>query len=434
MSEHRRLFISIALLYPLLFLPVAASSPIERAASWLKTQEDHNGSIGGFGLTGWATIALIASGFDASRQIAYLESNISKLPNSRATSLERTILAVTAAARDPRNFGGRNLVVELLALRNGGQFGDPALLTDDIFAILALRGAGEPSDSEPIRESASFLYKNQNADGSFAESIGGRGSIDITAATIWSFKAGGDPIPSSALTFLKNAQNPDGGFGFFPGEPSNVDSTSWALLALKAAGEAVDTSFLLHSQRDDGSFGNILSTAYALLALTGRSLPLRILETLPERLATSSPPQAGQSRGQHGSSPSRRRQAEADEPRDQSHGRREEEPRKEQALPMRRAKIRDRQVAEQRPGAEAKSPKPVHRAPVDLPAAVLLARKSGKKSPKRRNIPLPLVGAGLFLASSLLGFFTAAGIDWVRVRRRSTRPDSLELIPLPKLE
>ena len=104
----------------------------------------------------------------------------------------------------------------------------------------------------------------------------------------------GDHVIQNAVTYLKGAQNSDGGFPYDPhssyGTSSDASSDAWVASAFYAAGEDAGAAIAhLESLQQDGGFfvnqagGEETSftpteTAYALIALSGASYPVRVIE------------------------------------------------------------------------------------------------------------------------------------------------------------
>ena len=127
-----------------------------------------------------------------------------------------------------------------------------------------------------------------------------------TALALQALIATGEPRASAVITqglaYLKAAQNPDGGFPYDPDSPystaSDANSTAYVVQALRAAGQDPTgsawskgsnnpISFLLSLQLLDGSFewqqgqgSNQVATQQAIVALLGRSFPLRVAQAM----------------------------------------------------------------------------------------------------------------------------------------------------------
>jgi len=101
-----------------------------------------------------------------------------------AISYAKPILAITATGQDPRTFPEEDFVEKLKSFTDDTQLGDPSLLNDDIWGILALRSAGVPASDPVIQNSKAFLLQDQNADGGWAWDAGGTSDTNDTAAAI----------------------------------------------------------------------------------------------------------------------------------------------------------------------------------------------------------------------------------------------------------
>ena len=112
--------------------------------------------------------------------------------------------------------------------------------------------------------------------------------------------SGSDEHVQNAVAYLRQAQNLDGGFPYDPqsafGTASDTSSTAWVVWALNALGIAPATwekngkdpaDYLSASQQSTGFFAyqpgstedsfSPVNTAYAVIALNGKTLPLRVL-------------------------------------------------------------------------------------------------------------------------------------------------------------
>ena len=296
--------------------PLQADDPeIEDALHFLREAQQNDGSIGGFAVSTWAVMAIVAAGEDPADWktssgnpsiVDYLEDNDDLIDTGKATDWERCILAITAAGEDPYDFGGIDYVSELKELYDGSQIGYEDTINDDFWGILALISAGEDPESDIIQNSVSYIKENQDEYGGWSWSIGDVSEADNTAAAIMALIAAGESPGSEAivdgLVFLSDMQNNDGGFPrTYPGD-SNSSSDSWAIGALLAASENLTASFwtptgsnpidhLLSLQdpadgsfwwkEDDGSMSRIWMTAYAIPVLLGETYPVAIYEALP---------------------------------------------------------------------------------------------------------------------------------------------------------
>jgi peptidoglycan hydrolase-like protein with peptidoglycan-binding domain len=251
----------------------------------------------------WAIMALSAAGESPDT------TPLQQTSGSTAIELEAPVLALTAAHQDPSSYPTTNLIEKLNSFYKDGQLGDSAALNDDIFGALALVSAGTPLTDTTLVALKSYINTNQNSDGGWPFSVGGTSDTNTTAAAIMALIALGSSPNSTAVTqglaYLHTSQNTDGGFPYDPksswGTSSDASSDAWVLMALTASG--VDESSwatasgtpktdLLTYQTADGSFEfqhgtgadsfTPVTTSYAVLALSGKTLPV----------ATLTPPQA----------------------------------------------------------------------------------------------------------------------------------------------
>lgn len=220
----------------------ARAGAATHAVSWLAGEQNDDGGFGAspgdpssVPVTGWAMLGLEAAGrnpFDVARNgktpIDYLRSRLGDVKSSG--DLARTILALEGAGADPRSFGGRNLVSELLDRRaaNGSFEGWPATTS---YAVVALRTAGATGG---LDRTLSWLAKVQNGDGGWGDNPGDPSNADVTAAAMQAMpdaKAAED-----GLAYLRKHQHSDGGFALGSSGPVNSQSTGWAVQAMIAVG------------------------------------------------------------------------------------------------------------------------------------------------------------------------------------------------------
>jgi hypothetical protein len=230
----------------------------------------------------WAIMAYAAMNQNVGQN--FLKSSLN---GSNATDYEKRILAITAQGQDPRNFGSENFVEKLKSFFDGTQIGDPSLLNDDIFGLLALSSAGEQGNI--INQLRSHILSRQNSNGGFGFGASGSDS-NTTAMAVAALRTAGS-APSSAVAYLLNSQSSSGGFGFTPGTAPDGASTAWVISGLIANGTNVPASaisYLESLQMPDGSFkwqasdstGSSLITAYAVIALSGHTLPIRTINPI----------------------------------------------------------------------------------------------------------------------------------------------------------
>ncbi len=249
-------------------------------------------------LSPWSIMALSSAGETPS-----LDS-LKTVAGEKAIDLEAPILALTASGKDPRVFGSENLITRLKTFYDGTQLGEATILNDDIFGLLALIASGEPTGDTMVDGVRQFIVSKQNSDGGFGFAVGGGSATNPPAAAIMALRASGmasaDAVITKALAYLRSAQNDDGGFPYDPksewGTSSDASSDAWVMMALSAVGE--DTAnWQKNGQTPGAHLGTLkqeggfylyqiggaedtftpVTTSYALLALSGKTLPTRII-------------------------------------------------------------------------------------------------------------------------------------------------------------
>ena len=296
-----------------------SNSAIQDALSYLRGQQAADGSIGGFGDSAFACIAIAAAGEDPNTWenggpslVDYLKDGPSDVSGefNMGTFLARMVLAAVAAGEPPAAFGswsGSNAGVTitngdylaaLKSLHDGAQFlqdltGDPdsaETLNDDFWAVRALIAAGEPPYSSMVQSTVQHIINFQEADGGWTWGTPGHTwyspdstDVDNTAAAVVALCLGGAEDSAAVrdgLDYMRANQDVSGGFGSIWMDV-NVQSTAWAVDAIGAGGEnpggilwtpvsSGPIDYLLMSQETDGSFGGMIrSTSDAIVALVG---------------------------------------------------------------------------------------------------------------------------------------------------------------------
>ncbi len=221
----------------------------------------------------------------------YLRSPIS---DGSATDYEKRILAITAIGENPRTFGSEDFISKLQNFFDGNQIGDPSLLNDDIFGILALTSSSI-SDTT-VSKSRQFILSHQNSDGGWGYATNVGSDSNTTAMAVAALTKTGS-APSSAFDYLARTQDSSGGFGFIPGQKADGASTAWVITGFNSSGRTAPASavtFLETLQTANGSFkwkptdssGSGLVTAYAVIALSGKGLPINITSATPPVVTT----------------------------------------------------------------------------------------------------------------------------------------------------
>ena len=249
-------------------------------------------------LSPWSIMALSASGEEVA-----LDS-LKAVSGEKAIDLEAPILALTSAGKDPRTFGNVDFVEKLKGFYDGTQLGEGGILNDDIFGLLALVASGEKVNDDTLIGIKTFILSKQNDDGGFSFAVGGTSDTNTTASAIMALRAVGVPVLDTALAdavlYLKSAQNDDGGFPYDPksswGTGSDASSDAWVMMAIKALGEDISSwekggknpaqhleslrqekgFYLYQAGGQEDSFTPV-TTSYALLASSGKTLPVRII-------------------------------------------------------------------------------------------------------------------------------------------------------------
>lgn len=219
------------------------------------------------------------------------------LNSGTATDYEKRILAITAVGADPATISSENFVSKLKGMFDGSQIGDQGLINDDIFGVLALVSAG--INDNVVSSSRQFILSHQNSDGGFGFATNVGSDSNTTAAAITALAATGG-APGNAVSYLNQSKDSSGGYGFTPGQDADGASTAWVIWGLRSAGQVIPsqaTDFLNDLQLANGSFkwrpsdsnGSALVTAYAVIALSGHTLPIRTVANYQTPYATPYP-------------------------------------------------------------------------------------------------------------------------------------------------
>jgi LPXTG-motif cell wall-anchored protein len=321
----KRVFSALAVLLALFLVAGAtharaADDPngaAQAALGWLLGRQGDDGSFPGFdaGASADAIFAIAAVGSDpngvlkgGSSPVSYLGTQAAAYAAKSPAAAGKLALAVVAAGKDPREFGGQNLLQLILASYNSqtGQYG--ADITGHAYALLALAGAGQPIPPAAI----SALNTAQLPDGGWSfDGTTATGSDTNTAAlAIQALVAAGAKGASvdKALAYLRSQQNADGGFPYSKassfGSDSDANSTAAVIQALVAAGQ--DPRALAQSggdpitalqafQNPSGALryqaavsdDNDLATAQAIPALLLKPLPIRTTSLPPVQAAAA---------------------------------------------------------------------------------------------------------------------------------------------------
>jgi hypothetical protein len=331
---------------------------VERTVRYLQNTQQESGGFAepgeqpGSDFTAWVALALAAAGINPRDQTTakqywvgghsaytYLAEHAPEELTERygnhpvTTNFERELLVVDTSGTSPHDFGGIDLVGEILNRQiatgsNKGAFPHEAGsqepgVNDTIFAILALSPVHEPLVQEAIGRATQWLEAQQKCDGSWNWEYTPRvspcnprerrllpkepeGEIDMTGAALQALNATDHLDPEGqkrAVEYLHEAERANGGLPEFTGETEpNVASTAWAVQAMWSAGINPETwltelgqeplGYLASMQQEDGhiryrasdELNGMWMTAYAAPAFFGDPWPI------PETLYKELPP------------------------------------------------------------------------------------------------------------------------------------------------
>jgi hypothetical protein len=297
-------------------LATPTDDPTEAAAGWLTTQLTDGERLtvqfgedvfDSHGPTADVLLALASAGvasgviddiaawFDQESTVAaYTGDGVDEV---YAGATSKLLVVVATVNGDPGAFGDRDLVAQLVGLRQpDGRFSDTSAFGDfsstltQAFAVIGLHRTA-PGGLAP--EDVQFLLDQQCEDGGFRFSPDAEdcvSNVDTTGMVVQALVAvgGQDTAVADAITWLLDVQEDHGGFAGGD-EPANANSTSLAALALTLAGQddaaAEARAFILSLQRscDDEERGAIqsmpndagdlaLATAQSVWGLVGVSL------------------------------------------------------------------------------------------------------------------------------------------------------------------
>lgn len=196
----------------------------------------------------WGAIAYAGAGFDpdtvgSPSLLHYVEKDACSYTN--VTDIERTILVALASERDPRNFGGCNMLSLLNALANeDGSIGPDIIST--IFGTIAKSASGEEVEEKTFN----FIINAQEEDGGWDSGWGTEANITAQALIALSYSRGeqSDTAIARAKDYLKRLQTNDGGIKYDNNSwtsSSDAFSNAYTLQAIYALGEKETDDFWL---------------------------------------------------------------------------------------------------------------------------------------------------------------------------------------------
>ena len=231
-------------------VPKKISFDIKRAFDFLISEQKENGSFGEDLYTDWTALALATTSdyqIEKNKLIKYLTEV--KATDYQLTDYERHAIGLMALGLNPYNINGENYIKKITDSFDGKQFGNKDEDNDDIFALIVLQNAGFNQNDEIIKNTLDFILSKQKENGSWDNNVDMTGAslqaiINITEKNC--FLLGSlSGLTSPALTLDSSACE----------SPQNKEFIS----VINKAKE-----FLKQNQKDNGSFGNISSTAWAM--------------------------------------------------------------------------------------------------------------------------------------------------------------------------
>lgn len=273
---------------------------IEKAIQFLLSHQNADGSLGNLLTTDWAAIAFATNSSIPTNLRAYLISNPN--PGNSLTDIERRAMAIMSLGINPYNGTATNYIEAILNQFHDNQFGDIALINDDIFALFPLIKAGVQTDDPRIQSAVQSIISFQNQNGSW-------GSVDLTSAAIQALSlvpnaTGVSTSISKARQYLVEEQQIDGSFDH------NPFATAWAMQAIKALGESsinwqkgghTPGDYLASIQNNDGAMNTNPNDATTRLWGTSYAIVGALEKPWQQILQNFFPPQTSAQNSQSGS-------------------------------------------------------------------------------------------------------------------------------------
>ena len=228
----------------------------EAALTWLRGQQEADGGFSSgfsegsdYGATVEVILAVVAAGKDVSQWVSsegaspldYVAAQVASGQVTNADGFSKAIFVAVATGQDPRNFGGRDLVAALEALRDPDSQMLGTTLFGHAYAMLALHNAGVPLSEMSV----GILTSQVTEDGGWALFGGttpGTADTNTTALAMQALIAAGKPgAAAGATSYLRRMQNDDGGFPYQKpsrwGTETDANSTAVVVQALNALGD-----------------------------------------------------------------------------------------------------------------------------------------------------------------------------------------------------
>jgi prenyltransferase beta subunit len=297
--------IVISLLFALPTLAQENVDPGAKAIEYVKTLQNEDGGFpngwapeSDLGTTADVIVAAVAAKQDLKTvfptdPVNYLETQVEAGNATTTGQIAKVVTAAVAAGQDPTNFGGRDLISDLLKTQTpAGIFGTGAF--EHCLAIIALQNAAVDLPEGTV----TALVAAQNKDGGWGF-MAGEASDTNTSGLCLQALALTDAADSAdaGLAYLAAIQNDDTGWPYQNpsdyGTDSDTNSTALVVQALIATGQALDEwgnpqEWLLSMQNESGSFSlqaptpgdNVLATVAAIPAI--EETPLNFWAIGPE--------------------------------------------------------------------------------------------------------------------------------------------------------
>jgi hypothetical protein len=241
-------------------------------------------------LTEWSVMGLAAAGRHPATMhragghtpVHYLAGKARGWKN--AFTIERGLLAAVAMGKNPRTFGGVDLVRRLRAkVASNGRIG--SFLSSTYWGVLAFRAAG----ARLPNRSDDYIRNHQLASGGFSYAPAAGPDSNDTAAAVMALRAAHIPcdwkVMNRAYDYLHSLQRSDHGYALTASAGSDSQSTSWAIQARIKCGKSNGgaLSYLAARKRANGSYNYRAGvtqtpawvTAQVLPAVHGRAYPIR---------------------------------------------------------------------------------------------------------------------------------------------------------------
>jgi hypothetical protein len=288
-----------ALLAALTLAPAAAhasdGSAARAGAAWLSSSV----RPGADGMAADAIVALRAAGrlpaAEANRRARALRAGAGRYART-AGATGKTILGLVAArSGSARCAAGRvDLLARLQGYGRAGRYG--ATIFDQTLGMLAVRALR----AGPSARAVNVLLGARGRGGwnfNLTRSGGRPDDVTSTAMAILAARAAGVPARNgtlrAGLRWLRTQRTAAGGFALGRRDRNEANSTALAIEAARAMGsrDTRATRALRSLQRGGGAFqftrtdagSRVLATNDAVVALSGRRLPVRVLGRMPGR-------------------------------------------------------------------------------------------------------------------------------------------------------